>query len=235
MKRSLTATARTAALALCLLGALPPAALAAGQSASAAEDFVIAPGSTPVIGHGGRLLRFRVAVERSIAEPTPAAFAADVMRILGDPRSWTWGGKWRFQRVGAKGNADFTIYLATPVTRDRLCQEGYDRYTSCRDGDRVVINIDRWRDGVPDYGAALAVYREYVINHEVGHELGYGHELCPGPGKLAPTMEQQTLGLHGCIANPWPYPDGSFYAGPPGVYHDPIPGVEQTKAGQSQG
>jgi hypothetical protein len=104
-----------------------------------------------------------------------------------------------------------------------LCGDGYDRYTSCRNGNRVVINLARWARGVPHYGAPLDLYRTYAVNHEVGHLLGFGHQLCPAPGGPAPLMQQQTLGLHGCAANPWPYLDGRLYSGPAGVYRDPIP------------
>jgi hypothetical protein len=182
----------------------------------------VAGNSLPA-GRVGTLLRFRVAVENGITGLDPAEFAAAAVNSLSDPRSWTAGGTWRLQRVGPGQRYDFTIYLATPVTRDRLCGGGYDRYTSCRDGDSVVINVARWAHGVPDYGASLAVYRQYVINHEVGHRLGYGHELCPAPGRPAPLMQQQTLGLHGCTANPWTYLDGRPHSGPPGEYDDSIP------------
>jgi hypothetical protein len=91
-------------------------------------------------------------------------------------------------------------------------------YTSCRGSGRVIINLERWRLSVPHFVSAkvpLGLYRTYVVNHEVGHELGHGHERCPRTGRAAPVMMQQTLFLRGCVANPWPYLNGKRHAGPP--------------------
>ncbi|WP_433374950.1 DUF3152 domain-containing protein [Actinoplanes sp. CA-142083] len=189
------------------------------------EAWLIAPAqSDPPAGHDGRLFRYRVAVEKDIKGLAPADFARTVETTLANPQGWTAGGRFRFQRVGPGRPYDFIVYLATPGTRDRLCDDNGDGYTSCRNGKSVVLNVARWVKGVPGFAAAgLPVYRQYMVNHEVGHRLGNGHELCPGPGDLAPVMQQQTLGLHGCRPNPWPYPDGHAYHGRSGVYDDHAP------------
>ncbi|MFB9237500.1 DUF3152 domain-containing protein [Plantactinospora siamensis] len=179
----------------------------------------------------GRLLRYRVLVEQDIRGLTVADFAAEVAGALHDPQGWTAGGRLRLLRVGWNQPADFTIFLVTPGTRDRLCRGAPDGYTSCRNRDRVVLNVARWMKGVPGYGADLATYRRYMINHEVGHRLGLGHERCPGPNRPAPVMQQQTLGLHGCVANATPYQHGARYSGPSGVYDDPVPPRDRGQAG----
>jgi hypothetical protein len=164
-------------------------------------------------GGSGNLRRYRVFVERDITGVDVGEFADAVTRTLNGPRGWTAGGQVRLRRVGRGQPHDFTVYLATPRTRDELCRSGPDGYTSCRNGNSVVLNVARWTNGVPLYGASLATYRQYMVNHEVGHRLGQGHALCPRRGRAAPVMQQQTLGLHGCRANAWPYRGGERYAG----------------------
>ncbi|GAB3154534.1 DUF3152 domain-containing protein [Amycolatopsis stemonae] len=186
-------------------------------------QWMFTPGSDQVAGTQGKLMRYRIAVETDIDGVGPTDFAKKIRGILGDPRGWTGGGEWRLQQVGPEDDADFTIYLATPASRDMLCGGSPDGYTSCRNGSNVVLNVARWAGAVPNYGASLDVYRQYMVTHETGHRLGHGHELCPGAGRPAPVMEQQTLGLHGCVPNPWPFPNGREYAGPSGEYDDPIP------------
>lgn len=172
-----------------------------------------APGSETVLGSKGDLLRFQVAVEEDLAV-TPEEFAAAVDEILADPRGWT-AAKHKFQRVGEDDESDFTIFLATPGTSEEICaEEGLhtDRFTSCRVPGQVLINAARWLTGVPDH--PLPEYRAFAINHEVGHELGARHRGCPGPGRPAPVMMPQTLGLDGCTPYGWPFLDGERYHGP---------------------
>jgi hypothetical protein len=179
--------------------------------------FAYAPGQGKILGTAGTLRRYRVAVENGTG-PDPAGFAATVDSVLGDPRSWIASRQLRLQRVPGRASAEFTVFLATPGTSAKMCAAGglyTDRYTSCRLPGKVIINVARWLRSVPSYRAPLAVYQAYAINHEVGHQLGHGHEACPGPGQLAPVMQQQTLGLRGCVAYGWPYLDGRRYDGAP--------------------
>ena len=183
-----------------------------------------------VAGRSGELLRYRVAVEDGIRNVDVERFASEVAATLADRRGWTGDGQWRLQRVGRDDRADFTVLLTTPVTRGRLCGDPNDTYTSCRNGDRVVINVARWVYGVP-HVTDLDRYRQYLLNHEVGHRLGRGHERCPRAGGAAPVMVQQTLGLHGCTPNPLPFLRGERYAGRSGVYDDRLPPPEGGRPG----
>ncbi|MER7001671.1 DUF3152 domain-containing protein [Dactylosporangium sp. NPDC000555] len=178
--------------------------------------FAYASSAGPVAGAAGTLKKYRVAVENG-SDQQADAFATAVEQAYGDPRGWTAAGDLRLQRAAGEGAADFTVFLATPATSEAMCATAglhTEGYTSCRITGKVIINLARWLTAIPDYGKPVADYQMYVINHETGHELGHGHEACPGAGRTAPVMMQQTYGLKGCVANSWPYLDGRRYTGP---------------------
>ena len=175
-----------------------------------AGSLSVVDGASPLYGTGP-LQRFVVEIEDGIGVDG-AAFAQAVEATLADPRSWGNGGRFSFQRVGAAeasaGQYEFRVSLVSPGSMETYCPgAGTGGYTSCRYGERAVINLARWATAVPHYDRDVATYRLYVVNHEVGHALGNRvHPSCPGPGQPAPVMQQQTLGLDGCVRNPWPYP-----------------------------
>jgi hypothetical protein len=188
-------------------GTTPPAAEAYVEKGAGTVSVV--DGTSGVLGTGP-LQRFAVEVEDGIRVDA-RAFAAAVEQTLGDPRSWGADGRMSFQRVGRAavraGQYDFKVSLISPASMETYCPGvGTGGYTSCRYGERAVINLARWATAVPHYDGDVATYRHYVVNHEVGHALGNGHVDCPGPGRAAPVMLQQTLGLEGCTKNAWPYP-----------------------------
>ncbi|MFD0889107.1 DUF3152 domain-containing protein, partial [Streptosporangium algeriense] len=148
-----------------------------------------------------KVIRYVVEVERGLPFDGQK-FADEVHRILNDPRSWGF----RFQRV-RRGPARIRVSLSSPTMTDRMCRPLITfGALSCWNRGRAVINARRWNAGARGYGRDVASYHEYVINHEVGHGLGHGHVRCPGPGRRAPVMLQQTKSLYGCRPNAWPFP-----------------------------
>ncbi|MEU6743914.1 DUF3152 domain-containing protein [Streptosporangium sandarakinum] len=162
---------------------------------------VVGGGAEPPAGGKGRVIRYIVEVERGLPFDG-REFAEAVHRTLNDPRSWGF----RFKRV-ARGPVEIRVSLSSPAMTDRQCLPMITNgMLSCWNGRRAVINAMRWNQGVRGYRGDVATYREYVINHEVGHGLGHGHTPCPGRGRRAPVMLQQTKSLYGCRPNAWPSP-----------------------------
>ena len=152
----------------------------------------------------GPLRRYRVQVEGGLGVDV-AEFAGAVDRTLADSRSWGADDRLSFQRVD-DASADFTVVLASPTTADRLCRPlDTAGIYSCGIGSTAVINSMRWLEGADAYDGHLPEYRQYVVNHEVGHVLGHHHDQCAGKGRDAPVMMQQTKGVGSCTAQPWPY------------------------------
>lgn len=154
----------------------------------------------------GKLVRYSVEVEKGLPFD-PIGSATLIHQVLNDKRSWSGSGAWRFELVSSTKKADLRVYVATGKTTDKLCAPlNTHGDLSCQNGSRVVLNATRWGIGAKSYGSDVANYRRYLVNHEVGHYLGKGHVKCGGKGKQASVMLQQSKGLDGCKANPWPAP-----------------------------
>ncbi|MFJ4962908.1 hypothetical protein EES43_16920 [Streptomyces sp. ADI96-02] len=201
----------------------PPPTRAAEDPPPKAEDvpasgpgtFTVARAGVTASGSGSA---YRVEVEDGIGVD-PDRAAEEVAAILADRRGWSHGGERSFRQV-ADRSAGLVIRIATPATTDRICGS-YGLNTrgevNCRGGEEVMVNLKRWLLGSPRFDGPVSGYRALIINHEVGHWLGRGHETCPGPGRPAPAMMQQIDGLKGCVANAWPYDRRGTYLGGPKV------------------
>jgi hypothetical protein len=176
------------------------------------EGWLIAGGDGAVAGSGGSTVRYTVEIADGLqSRQELVAFADRVEQLLSDPdHGWTSRGARRLQRVEDPARANIRVLLASPARVDRLCgQVGLNTagIYSCWNGRFAALNSTRWFDGV-SHIADLELYRDYLVNHEVGHGLGYGHVGCPGSGRLAPVMVQQSMAhrLGSCRPNGLPYP-----------------------------
>ncbi len=177
------------ATVLVLLAALAPA--------------LTTPAEAGVVERADRRVVTYSVITRGKVTASMEVFRRQAQETYDDPRGWRAGGV-AFRRVRRGG--DFTLVLAAAgavAGFSPVCSAMW----SCRVGRYVVINQTRWRHASPSWNAAhrsLRDYRHMVVNHETGHWLGHGHLGCPGPGRPAPVMMQQSKGLDGCRHNPWP-------------------------------
>ena len=172
--------------------------------AAASGNLVTVPGSTEAPRPAQRVRTVRVQFEEGLPVDG-AAFAELVMDVLNDERGWGHDGSVAFARTD--GEAEISVVLVSGATTDQLCVplRTMGEYSCGRNG-RAVLNAERWSSGAEPFlaaGADLTAYREYLVNHEVGHLLGRPHVTCPAPGTVAPVMVQQSIDLGGCLPNGW--------------------------------
>lgn len=137
-------------------------------------------------------------------------FAQNAHITLNDPRGWSLNGYVKFIRYPSNAipppdKRQLRMILASPEIIAQM--PGCSGKLSCQWNNCVFINDHRWCYGSPNRPSSLAEYRQYVVNHEVGHWFGLKHvilECSPNNPVLAPVMKQQSRGLHNCIPTTWP-------------------------------
>jgi hypothetical protein len=203
-------------------------------SETGAKTWHIIPGVEQQVGQGtAKVFNYTVEVEDGVDTTSfggDDGFARMVSQTLGNPKSWTHNPQFAFTRIDS-GRPDFRVSLTSPMTAREGCGYEIPIETSCYnpsygpDGQpRVFINEARWVRGAMPFQGDVGSYRQYLINHEVGHAMGYQrHEPCGQSDALAPVMMQQTFSTNDndasrfdpewvmpdgktCKPNPWPYP-----------------------------
>ena len=187
-----------------------------------AGTFSVLPGSSEQIGTG-ELFTYTIEIEDGLELPGgPEGLAKTVDATLNNPKSWIGSGQYAFRRIDT-GTPKIRISLTSQLTTRSICGFKIQFDASCWRGGRTVLNVARWERGAVAFQGNVIAYQQYVVNHEVGHGLGFGHRPCAENGGLAPIMMQQTWGVSNdylaalgtdnvvadgkvCIANPWPYP-----------------------------
>ncbi|WP_308200109.1 DUF3152 domain-containing protein, partial [Actinotalea sp. C106] len=167
-------------------------------------ELVVVPGEQEAPDPSLPVQTVRVEIEEGL-DVDPELFGATVMRILNDPRGWGADGSVSFART--TGDAQHRVQLVSPGTVDQTCAPLETRgLYSCAIEGKAVINHMRWVRATDEFEDRTQ-YREYLINHEVGHLLGHGHVECPAEGELAPLMQQQTVEVAPCVPNGWAFPE----------------------------
>lgn len=205
---------------------------------SGEKTWRIIPGTTPKVGEGtAKTFTYTVEVENGVDTSSfggDEGFARMVTETLANPKSWIHNPQFAFQRVDTvtpDEQPDFRVSLTSPMTVREGCGYEIEIETSCYNPiygpdaePRVFLNLARWVRGAVPFQGDIGSYRQYLINHEIGHAIGYNaHEPCDKNGGLAPIMMQQTFSTSDndaarfdpnsvkpdgktCRFNPWPYP-----------------------------
>ena len=182
---------------------LPNGMLRSGVASSG--EYLTNAVSAATVSGSNDVRRFVVQVETSLPESADGA-ALRIHELLDSPRGWAGTHGIAFELVNEADQADLVIHLASPQTVDLACAAlNTAGLWSCRLGPDIYLNVDRWFYATPTWAdQSIDDYRSYLINHEVGHYIGFGHVGCPAVGAPSPVMQQQSIDLNGCLPNAWP-------------------------------
>lgn len=144
---------------------------------------------------------YRYAIED---DPTHGQFTKKISDILSDPRGWNRAGVY-FKKVEVSDNPDCVIRLRSAAKTEPMC--GFKNLSCFRPTEKdIIINHTNWNGGSKSE-LPIDRYRNYVINHEVGHALGLEHTVNDKKPGVASVMMQMSKGpkhIYPKKENDWP-------------------------------
>lgn len=130
--------------------------------------------------------------------------------VLSDKRGWA-GLKYTFTLVRIPGQLKSSdVYMRKRPQSELIKRfkhrpdlKGFSVTDTSASPTEIWINKENWNTVPKDFIGDIQSYRCYLIQHEMGHALGYGHDQ-PHHGGPCPVMYQQTRGTRNkCTVNPW--------------------------------
>jgi hypothetical protein len=115
-----------------------------------------------------------------------------------DSSSWAMGGRLKF--VPVKSNCNFSISLVDSNAMSRL-NSACSGQSSCQSGNAIELNLSNWLAAPVTWTTGIDSYRQQMIDHEVGHWLGFNHASCTLKSSPVPILENPTVVLDGCSPN----------------------------------
>jgi len=131
-----------------------------------------------------------------------------IYETLNDPRGWYSLG---YKFVERSKNYDFLIKKKTTgeinnETKSMSLHNLSVTFKGYFETTEVWINRENWNSVPINFTGTHKEYRQYLVQHEIGHVLGYDH-VTYRVGRKCPVMYQQTKGTLKCKPNPWIFYD----------------------------
>jgi hypothetical protein len=121
-----------------------------------------------------------------------------VASTLTDSTGWSLGGRLRFAPVQNNCNLSIRLVRATQMSSLSATCSGQ---STCRLGNQIELNLSNWMVPPTTWTQGTGSYRQQMIEHEIGHWLGFDHGSCTLKSSAVPILESPTVILNGCSPN----------------------------------
>lgn len=121
---------------------------------------------------------------------------AGVLREMVAGSAWSLGGRLRF--VAAEDNCDFGLVVADAAAQKEI-SAGCEGKRTCEVSGLLVLGAADWAKPPTAWAGGEDGYRSEVVNHVLGHWLGFDHAPCLDAA-AEPVLQAPTLVLGGVLA-----------------------------------